>query len=264
MMPWRALALGLLVLLSVPALAQEGTASPQVSTPAPVGDEWTDDFSDEDFEDTEDDIEGVVEDEIIPDPLESLNRVVFAFNDRLYFYLLKPVARGWRILPRSLRRSLSRFYDNLRAPMRMVNCGLQLRFRDAGTEALRFGVNSTVGLLGLFDPARKWWGLRRQDEDFGQTLGHYGVGQGFYLVLPFMGPSSLRDGLARLVDTRFLDPVYLLVKEDSLRLGLWGLDLINYLSLDKDTYESIKRDSLDPYRFMKNAYAQTRAAKVRQ
>ncbi len=189
---------------------------------------------------------------------------MFAFNDKLYFYLLKPMARGWRILPRPVRRSVSRFYDNLRTPIRFVNCGLQLKFRDAGTEALRFGVNTTVGILGLFDPALDWWGLRKQDEDFGQTLGHYGVGQGFYLVLPVLGPSSLRDGMGRLLDTRFLDPIYIYLKDDYTRLALWGLEMINFLSLDKDTYESIKRDALDPYSFMKNAYAQHRAAKVRE
>ena len=227
-------------------------------------DEWDDEAFDEELDDEFDDEEADDDGAIIPDPLEPLNRLMFGFNDRLYFYFLKPVARGWRVLPRPVRNAVSRFYDNLRAPIRFVNCGLQFKLRGAGTEALRFGVNSTLGLLGLFDPAKKFWGLRKQDEDLGQSLGHYGVGPGFYLVLPFFGPSSLRDGVGQLLDTVYLDPIYVFIRDFPVRVAVRGVDTVNFLSLDKDTYESIKRDALDPYGFLKNAYAQQRQAKIRR
>ncbi len=227
----------------------------------PAGDEgWDEDF--DDFDDFEDAFED--EGEIIPDPLEPLNRLVFAFNDKLYFYLLKPIARGWRVLPTPMRSSISRFYANLRAPIRFVNNGLQLKFRASGIVALRFGINSTIGVLGLFDPAQSIWGLRKQEEDFGQTLGHYGLGHGFYIVWPIWGPSSLRDSVGLTVDSLYLDPTTVLIRDPAASAAAWGVDMINYLSLDKDTYEGIKRDALDPYNFLKNAYAQNRDSRVRR
>ncbi len=256
------LLLGLALLLGGgPSRAAEG---PEAAASAPsssaAADEWNDEFDDleDDFEDEADNTE------LIPDPLEPLNRLIFTFNDRLYFYFLKPVARGWRVLPRPMRTSLSRFYSNIQTPIRFVNCGLQLKLRDAGSEALRFGINSTIGILGLFDPARKFWGLRKKDEDLGQSLGYYGVGPGFYVVLPFFGPSSLRDGVGLLLDTLYLDPIYVFISDFPVRVAVRGVDTVNFLSLDKDTYESIKRDALDPYSFLKNAYAQQRQGKIRR
>jgi len=198
---------------------------------------------------------------LIADPIEPVNRAVFWFNDKLYFYFLKPVARSYRIVPEQGRVSMGRFFSNLAAPVRFVNSLLQLRMKDAGGELGRFCLNSTVGLAGLLDPA-KTLGIDKKEEDFGQTLGHYGVGQGFYLVLPFLGSSSLRDGLGDVVD-RFFDPqTYLLTTWE--RLGATGLEAVNFLSLDKETYESIKRDSLDPYLFIRNAYAQRREGMVKK
>lgn len=200
--------------------------------------------------------------EIIADPLEPMNRAIFAFNDKLYFYVLKPTARAYRVLPRGARVSVSNFFSNLAAPIRMANALFQFRLLDAGGELLRFGVNTTVGIGGLFDPARKYLGLREKDEDFGQTLGSYGIGQGFYLVLPGLGSSSARDGIGRLVDGYYFDPVVIVPDETSEVVALKALDMVNFVSLDKDTYEIIKRESLDPYTFIKNAYAQSRAGKV--
>lgn len=228
----------------------------------PSGTASTEEWDDE-FDDLEDEFEEEDGGELIPDPLQPFNRLMFTFNDRLYFYFLKPVARGWRVLPRPMRTSLSNFYSNLRTPIRFVNCGLQLKLRDAGSEALRFGINTTIGILGLFDPARKFWGLRKKDEDLGQSLGHYGVGPGFYVVLPFLGPSNMRDGVGFFIDTTYLDPIELFISDFRVRLAVRGVYTVNFLSLDKDTYEAIKRDALDPYTFMKNAYAQQRQGKIR-
>ncbi|MCC6302449.1 MAG: VacJ family lipoprotein [Gammaproteobacteria bacterium] len=216
----------------------------------------------QDEADPYDDEFGEDDGEIIADPLEPMNRAIFAFNDRLYFYVLKPTARAYRVLPQGMRVSVSNFFSNLAAPIRMVNALFQFKLLDAGGELLRFGVNTTVGIGGLFDPARKYLGLREKDEDFGQTLGNYGVGQGFYLVLPVFGSSSARDGIGSFVDGYYFDPVVIVPDETSEIVALKALDTVNYVSLDKDTYEVIKRESLDPYTFVKNAYAQSRAGKV--
>lgn len=210
---------------------------------------YDEDFDDETFE-------------LIADPLEPFNRAMFAFNDRLYFYVLKPTVRVYRHVPEPARRSIGNFFTNVRAPIRIVNALLQLKLVDAGNELLRFGVNSTVGVAGLFDPARRYFGLRGIDEDLGQTLGHYGVGQGFYLVVPVFGPTTLRDGLGSLVDGLYLDPVVVYVEDDWVSTGLYAWNMVNTVSLDRDTYETIKREAFDPYTFIRDAYAQRREAEV--
>ena len=151
----------------------------------------------------------------IADPWEPFNRAMFTFNDRLYFWVLKPVAEGYSaVLPEPARVSVGNFFSNLRSPIRLVNCLLQANFIGAATELFRFMLNSTIGLAGLFDPAGgEEIGLVRQDEDFGQTLGSYGVGQGFYIVWPFLGPSSPRDTVGMIGDyfsypISYLDPWY--------------------------------------------------------
>jgi phospholipid-binding lipoprotein MlaA len=200
------------------------------------------------------------------DPLEPVNRAVFWFNDKVYFIALKPLARGWRYAPEPLRISIKNFFDNLQAPVRFVNAGLQGKFGAAGTELTRFATNTTLGIGGLFDPSKEHFGQLPQDEDTGQTLGHYGVGPGPYLVLPFMGPSNLRDGVGRFADT-YLDLAWYMWghhKQDDNHdyLGARIADTINWTALDKDTYEGVKRDALDPYLFMRDAFAQYRRNKI--
>ena len=213
-------------------------------------DDSFEDFEDDPFSDEEADVQ-------IADPIESFNRASFWFNDKLYFYLLKPAARVYRVVPEQGRTSVSNVFSTLATPIRFVNCLLQLKLKDAGNELGRLALNTTVGMAGLLDPA-KTLGMKKKKEDFGQTLGHYGVGQGFYLVIPVLGPSSLRDGTGLVVDS-FFDPMtyYLNFPE---RVGVKTFEVVNTLSLDKDTYESIKKDSLDPYLFIRNAYAQRREA----
>ncbi len=198
----------------------------------------------------------------LADPLEPVNRGMFWVNDKLYTYLFKPVAKGFRVVPEPARVSLGNFFHNLGTPVRFANSLLQLRFADAGTELGRFLINSTLGVAGLFDPAKSCAGWERKEEDFGQTLGHYGIGQGFYLVLPVLGPTTLRDGIGRAGDY-FLDPLPHYVDDTELLIGRL-VEQENRLSLDKDTYEGIKEQELDPYLFIRNAYAQRRAAQVRR
>jgi len=218
-----------------------------------------DDSSDADFED---DFEDEEEIEVF-DPIEPVNRAVFWFNDKIYFYLLKPVAKTYRVVPEPARISVANFFSNLFTPTRFVNSLLQLKFRDAGNELTRFLVNTTVGGAGFFDPAEKHAGLMKKEEDFGQTLGHYGAGEGFYLVLPFLGPSNVRDGIGLLADGA-LNPIYYLGISDGAKIGLRAYYSVNAVSLDKDTYESIKKESLDPYLFIRNAFSQRRDGLIKK
>ena len=198
----------------------------------------------------------------VSDPLEPVNRGIFWFNDKLYFYLLKPVARGYRwAVPEPWRIAVQNVFSNLGSPIRIINSGLQGKFRDAGNEITRFFVNTTIGIGGLFDTAKDHFDIRKHDEDTGQTLGYYGIGPGFYLVLPILGPSDIRDAIGLFVDSR-MDLVYYLFNGWTY-YEVKAYDKINDLSLDKDTYESIKKEALDPYLFVRDAYMQYRLNKVK-
>ncbi len=215
---------------------------------------------DDGLEDLEDEfVDDTVE---IADPLEGLNRGIFWFNDKLYFYLLKPMARGLRLLPRPVRQGVDNVFSNIGAPIRAGNALLQLKFADTARELARFLVNSTIGLAGVFDIAKDI-DLPMTREDFGQTLGHYGVGPGIYLVLPILGPSTLRDAVGETVDT-FLDPLYVQTDTNRDLLALKSIKTVNALSLDEDTYEQVKRNAIDPYQFIKNTYVQHRARLIEE
>jgi len=197
----------------------------------------------------------------IADPMEGVNRAIFNFNDLLYRKALKPVARGLRTVPEPARVSASNFFNNLGTPVSAVTALLQGDLPNAGTEASRFLINTTLGILGLFDPATDM-NLQRDQEDFGQTLGRWGAGHGFYIVIPFLGSSSLRDLVGRSVNAS-LNPVNYALHRDA----IIGMNLVNVevsLSLDKDTYESLYESALDPYIFFRSAYEQNRAGRVDQ
>jgi phospholipid-binding lipoprotein MlaA len=196
----------------------------------------------------------------IADPIEPFNRGVFWVNDKLYFYLFKPVARVYRVVPEPVRQSVSNFFSNLATPIRFVNALLQGKLGEAHNELARFVVNTTVGVGGLFDPAKSYGKMEIDNEDLGLTFGHYGAGQGFYLVIPVLGPSSLRDGVGRVGDT-FLDPWTYMVGLPEYAAAK-GTEMETRLSLDKDTYEQVKKESLDPYITVRNAYAQHRQEAV--
>ena len=200
----------------------------------------------------------------IADPWEPFNRAMFNFNDRLYFGVLKPVAEAYRaVVPEPSRVSVGNFFSNLRSPIRFVNCLLQANVIGAATELFRFMLNSTIGLAGLFDAAgSEEIGLLRQDEDFGQTLGFYGIGQGFYIVWPFLGPSSPRDTVGMAGDyfayvISYLDPWYAW-------LTVRVYQATNDTSLAIGNYEAIKEAAIDPYLAVRNAYIQYRQKKVEE
>jgi phospholipid-binding lipoprotein MlaA len=222
-------------------------------------------FADDDFSDEEAlldeealELEGVS----VWDPLEPVNRGIFWFNDKAYRYVLKPIARGLRVVPKPVRKSGSNFFSNLLAPMRVINSLLQLKLKEAGTELARFGINTTIGVVGLFDPADKHFDIKRHSEDLGQTLGSYGLGHGLYLVIPILGPSSIRDGIGTLGDAA-VDPLFYIF-DDKDALAAKVFDSVNNLSLDNDTYESLTDDSIDPYATIRDAYLQSRKKSVEE
>ena len=198
----------------------------------------------------------------IADPIEPFNRAMFVFNDKFYFWVAKPVAKGYNhVLNEDIRVSVRNFFRNLATPIRVANNLLQGEFRATGTELARFAMNSTMGILGFFDVARDF-GIQRKDADLGQTLGKYGLGQGFYIVLPFLGPSSLRDGVGRFGDG-FLDPVdYINPWEAALGVAAYRSE--NDVSLRLGTYEKLKSLSLDPYIAVRDAYIQNRVNAVKR
>jgi phospholipid-binding lipoprotein MlaA len=209
--------------------------------------------------------EGIEEEETIEiaDPLYVWNKGVYYFNDKLYFWLLKPVAQGYSaIFPEGVRFSISNFFYNLTTPVRFLNSLLQLKMKSAGNELIRFVVNSSVGVGGLGDFAKDKLDIKRHDEDLGQTFGHYGVGHGFYIMWPFIGPSSLRDTVG-LIGDAFLDPVnYITPVQDSLEIT--ASDKVNDTSLHIGDYEDFKKSAIDPYIAIRDAYVQNREKKVKE
>lgn len=198
------------------------------------------------------------------DPLEPLNRVFFTFNDRLYFWVLKPVATGYKAVfaDEDVRMCFSNAFHNILAPVRVVNNLLQGKIVGAGNELASFVINSTLGVAGLADPAHREFGLAASDEDFGQTLGSYGLGNGFYICWPLLGPSSLRDTVGTVGDS-FLDPLmHLTASDEVVGYALQGGKQVNKVSLRIGEYEQFKEASFDPYVAVRNAYAQHRQSRV--
>jgi len=201
----------------------------------------------------------------VKDSLPSYNRAVFTFNDKLFYYFFRPLSKGWGVVPEVARTGVRNFFTNVRMPGRFFNCLFQGKFKGAGTELTRLIINSTIGGAGFSDPAKKYFHLDIQDEDFGQTLGSYDVGTGSYLELPFIGPSNVRDAFGLLIDTA-LDPVTLLTfVSPYATLGTKGFIAINDISIDKgDTYEGLVEQAIDPYIAIQDAYTQNRAKKVKE
>ncbi len=200
----------------------------------------------------------------VNDPLEGYNRWMTNFNDALYDYVLDPVFDGYDVIfPEPVRVSINNFFNNLYYPVSLVNNLLQLKFDHALDETGRFIVNSTFGFAGLFDPARAI-GVEPHKEDLGQTLGYYGVGSGPYIVLPFFGPTNLRDFSGDLLDF-YVNPIYYVeIREYNVVQNTyqgWGLVTykeFNRFSLYEEEYRQIRSEAIDFYPLMRNAYEQNR------
>ncbi|QDD11897.1 VacJ family lipoprotein [Candidatus Methylopumilus rimovensis] len=190
------------------------------------------------------------------DPIEGVNRAVYKFNDVLDKAALKPVAQGYQaITPTPIQKGVSNFFKNIFDVVTLVNELFQFKFKQAANTTGRVALNTTIGLLGVFDVHSKSGGVRTR-EDFGQTLGYYGVGSGAYLVLPFFGPSSTRDGIGFFTDAFFFNPIGY-INDDPTKWALIGLAVVDIRAeymVDID----IRDKAFDPYAFMRDSYMQNR------
>ena len=204
----------------------------------------------------------------IPDPIEPVNRAFFVFNDKLYFWVLKPIALGYKaVAPEVVRVCIRNFFSHVTTPVRLANCLLQADVKCAGIETARFFLNTAVGFAGFFDSAKTGFNLEKQERDFGQTLGIWGMGPVFYIDLPILGPSSLRDGLGIAVDVAFDPRTYLAFYVASFgygNTGGWVFDKINEASLSLGEYEELKKAALDPYIALREAYHQYRQSRIKK
>jgi phospholipid-binding lipoprotein MlaA len=197
------------------------------------------------------------------DPFEGFNRRVGAFNAGVDQAVLEPVAKGYRaVTPQFVRTGVSNALSNLAAPVTFANDVLQVEPTRAGTTLARFGINSTIGVVGLFDVA-KGWGLEKHTEDFGQTLGRWGVPAGPYLVLPLLGPSSVRDAPARLVDIAF-DPLNYAQfdGDDAFRVSRTVIGVVSAREGAIEAIESLYSTSIDPYVSVRSTYTLLRESAV--
>lgn len=200
----------------------------------------------------------------IADPLEPMNRVVFIFNDKLYFWILKPVKTGYAaVVPKDIRICIGNFVNNLATPVVLINTLLQGRWDDAGIVLSRFGVNTVLGVYGFGDPATSEFDLTPRSADFGQTLGVYGAGEGVYLFWPLFGPSNIRDSIGLVADN-LVQPINYLELNSAQRLNYAGGSFLNRLSLGSDVYEEMKKYSLDPYVSAREAYHEYRNARIKR
>lgn len=225
--------------------------------------EMIDEFSDEnlDFLEEEEEIEGQLSP--VADPLEALNRVVFQFNNDLYFVVLKPLARVYRWgLPKEVRGVVKSLFFYIGSPVRLTNCLLQGKWRALGAEFGRFFLNTTVGLLGVWTPSQYFPHLNPDEEDFGQTLAHYRIGNGIYIVWPFLGPSTLRDSVGFLGDWFYTRYIYELPR--STAIGLYAFKAVNDTSFRLGDYETILEAAIDPYQALRDGYIQYRELKIQK
>lgn len=195
------------------------------------------------------------------DPIEGFNRGVFGFNETVDDYALAPVANAWTVVtPAQLRRSVGNFFDNASAPGQVLNNLLQAKGKAAATDGARFLINTTFGLVGLFDVA-SGMGLETRPEDFGQTLGVWGVDSGPYLMLPLLGPSSTRD-VTRYPVSWYTDVLGYLSIDTAPRIGLVALNVVNTRAQLGRAIGIRDEAALDPYAFTRSAYRQQRRSQI--
>ena len=195
------------------------------------------------------------------DPLEPMNRSIHSFNEGLDRVVLKPVATGYKkVMPEFAQMGVRNFFSNLDDVTELTNDLLQFKLRDSASDVLRIGVNSTFGFFGLLDIASEMK-LEKHGQDFGQTLGHWGVGSGPYLVLPFFGPSSLRDGAGLVVDMEYVDPLQR-VGSIATRNQAAVLHTVVRRADLLATKSAIDAASLDVYEFTRDLYLEHRRAQV--
>ncbi len=205
--------------------------------------------------------DSLVQEAMVPDPLYYFNYAMYSLNDVLYFYAIKPVGQGYKaIVPTIVRKGIRNFFHNLLFPVRFVNNLLQGKVVNASNEFGIFLVNTTFGILGFNQYAQEHIDIKTNAEDLGQTFGTWSIGEGFYLVLPFFGPTTARDALGRAGDL-FITPLNY-IEPWELYWGTTGLRAVNDSSFRIGDYEALKQAALDPYAALKNAYIQNRRAAI--
>ncbi len=191
-----------------------------------------------------------------------MNRFFFKVNDRLYDWVIKPVSDGYSyVVPSQLRGGIDNFFSNLASPVRLTNSLLQGDLDKSGIILERFVINTTAGGLGFIDVADSGLGIRKQRADFGQTLGAWGVGSGFYLYLPVLGPSSLRNLAGRGVDL-YAHPTTWVVDDNWIRAGLSAEEKLNWISLHPGMMAELRKMSFDPYIASRQGWVEYRQALV--
>lgn len=202
--------------------------------------------------------------ELERDPWEPFNETMFSFNRNVFDrFLLRPAAVVWdALLPDPVQRSLRNALDNLDVVRRLVNNLLQLKIDGAGREMARFTINSTIGIAGLFDVAKDGFGIQQSDEDTGQTMGVYGVSPGPYLILPFLPPMTVRDGIGLAADGA-MNPLNYFIPLAA-TAGIYGTHAVNERSLYLDKFERVQETVVDLYSAVRNAYLQSRAAAIKE
>lgn len=254
--------------------AQDAPSAPEKETPAKEApDEFYDPFA------QKDDVVAGEE----SDPWEGFNSAIFEFNRKVDKYVIKPVAKVYdKIVPNALQKGIDNFSHNTRFGPRLINNLLQFKLKGTGIEISRFLINSTLGIGGLFDPAKNWFGLETPDEDTGQTLGAYGVPPGPYLVLPLLPPLTVRDFFGFILDFG-ADPINYFVfpsfevdnwpsliahkNRDTTLIAQGGRrveEIVNYRSLNLETFEGVEEATVDLYAAVRNAYLQKRAKAIRE
>jgi phospholipid-binding lipoprotein MlaA len=204
--------------------------------------------------------------EVIPDPLEPLNRAIFRFNRGVDWLILDPITSGYRFLvPAPARRGIQRAFHNLNSPVIATNLLLQGRAKEAGITLGRFAANTTLGVVGVFDYADDVIGWERTDADFGQTLAVYGVPTGPYLVVPLFGPSNTRDAFGNVVD-QVMDPLTYFVAPLQLQWALLfgGGQGLSYREANVDALDALREASVDFYAALRSAYSQAREGVVKE
>ena len=205
---------------------------------------------------------------------EKFSRGTLKFNQAFDKAIFKPIAKGYRVLPQPIRTGTNNFVSNLRSLLSFSNNVLQGDFKSAGNTAGRFAINTTVGILGVFDPASKMGFEKKSREDFGQTLGVWGAGTGCYFVLPILGPTTSRDAVG-LIGNVFIDPVYHLThnSETDIIVGnenlsehnyyyYRGTDAVDFRSKNIESFDSLEENSIDFYASLKSLYLQNRQQRI--
>ena len=210
-----------------------------------------------------DDFETTAYEDEIYDPLEGINRAIFGFNNVADRVILEPVAKGYKKLPSPIQSGISNFLNNLKLPLAAVNQLLQGQGKNAAESSGRFLVNSTIGIFGFVDVADNI-GLEQKEEDFGQTLATWGVGDGFYIVLPLFGPSNLRDSAGMLM-TMTTDPInaYAVNQGEAWVIPLkTAANAIDQRSQIIDEVNALRDNSVDYYAAVRSSYYQNRKAAI--